>query len=381
MAQPSKRSLQIPEYAFSSLAKEAKKVEDADGRKILNLSIGSPSFPPSEIYMQKLHESIAKPNNHLYPGYGATEQFSSGLIEWYQKRFGVELKDNELFPLLGAKDGVSHLPMALADEGDEILVPNPGYPAFTGAALMMGCKVVSYDLLESNHFQLSIPEIEKKISLKTKMIWINFPSNPTGQTITLDELKPLVTLCVKKNIWLIYDNAYAEITYDDYISPSILEIPGAKDITVELGSFSKMYSFAGYRIGWVVGNAQAIAALAKVKSQFDSGLSLPFQDVAAYALIHPDIKWHEKMIASYKNNKDELVNLFARFGLTMESPKGGLYLWAKIPNSFKNSVEYAMELLKKKHILVTPGSVFGTNGDRYVRICFSADITRLSEYI
>jgi aspartate/methionine/tyrosine aminotransferase len=381
MAQISKRTSQVPEYAFSFLAKEAKKVENSVGKKILNLSIGSPSFPPSEIYIQKLQESIAHSNSHLYPGYGATARFSEGIIGWYKKRFGVALQSDELFPLLGAKDGVSHLPMALADEGDEILVPNPGYPAFTGPALMMGCKVIAYDLLESNHFKISIPEIEKKITEKTRMIWVNFPSNPTGQIASLLELESLVALCRQKNIWLMFDNAYAEIAYDDYISPSILEIPGAKDITIELGSFSKMYSFAGYRIGWIVGNAQAIAALAKVKSQFDSGLSLPFQDVAAYALSHPDIKWHEKMIARYRDNKNKLAKIFTRFGLTMENPMGGLYLWAKIPSNYSNSTEYAMELLRKRQILVTPGSVFGTNGDRYVRICFSADISHLSEYV
>jgi len=381
MVQISKRTSWVPEYVFSSLAKEAKKIEDMVGRKILNLSIGSPSFPPSGIYIKKLQESVALPNNHLYPGYGAITQLSSGLIDWYRERFGVVLQTDELFPLLGAKDGVSHLPIALVDEGDEILVPNPGYPAFTGAALMMGCGVISYDLLESDHFRLSIPEIEKKITERTRMIWVNFPSNPTGQVASLVELEPLVTLCKQKNIWLVFDNAYAEITYDSYIPPSILEIPGAKDIAVELGSFSKMYSFAGYRIGWIVGNTQAIAALAKVKSQFDSGLSLPFQDVAAYALMHPDIKWHEDMLMSYKNNKNELFRIFTRFGLTMDSPKGGLYLWAKIPNDYNDSTEYAMELLRKKHILVTPGSAFGSNGNRYVRICFSADITHLSEYV
>jgi aspartate/methionine/tyrosine aminotransferase len=381
MMQISKRTSHISEYAFSLLAKEANKVADVMGRKILDLSIGSPSFPPSKIYTQKLQESIAQSNSHLYPGYGATKQFSTGLIEWYQKRFGVVLQNNELFPLLGAKDGVSHLPIALVDEGDEILVPNPGYPAFTGPARMMGCRVMSYDLLESNQFKLSIPEIEKKITEKTRMIWVNFPSNPTGQVASLAELEHLVTLCKQKNIWLVFDNAYAEITYDGFISPSILEIPGAKDIAIELGSFSKMYSFAGYRIGWIVGNVQAIGALAKVKSQFDSGLSLPFQDVAAYALTHPDIDWHEKMIARYKDSKNELIKVFTRFGLSMENPRGGLYLWAKIPETHTNSTEYVMELLRKKQILVTPGSVFGSNGDRYVRICFSADISHLSEYV
>lgn len=377
----SSRLQKFPEYVFSLLAKEAKKRESEVGRKILDLSIGSPDFPPSKIYIQKLKEYIDAPGSHLYPGYGATKEFSEGLMMWYKNRFNVELASSELFPLLGAKDGVSHIAMALADEGEEILVPNPGYPAFTGPALMMGSVVTPYSLLEQDKWKISLPEIEKKISEKTRMIWVNFPSNPTGQVITKQELEPLVALCKQKNIWLIYDNAYAEMTYDGFVSPSILEIPGAKDIAVEIGSFSKMYSFAGFRMGWIVGNSEAVAAVAKVKSQLDSGLSLPFQALSAYVFTHPDREWHANMIAAYSQRKHILMKFFMSIGLSMDDPQGGLYLWAKIPDNFTNSYEYSMDLLKKKHILVTPGSAFGNNGDRYVRISFSGDITHLSEYL
>lgn len=377
----SKRLLRFPEYIFSSLAKEAKKTEEITGKKLLNLSIGSPDFPPSKLYIQKLKEYIDSPGSHLYPGYGAIPSFSQGLIEWYTNRFGVELNRNELFPLLGAKDGVSHIAMALVDEGDEILVPNPGYPAFTGPALMMGCSVIPYNLLEKQEFKLSVSEIEKKITSRTRMIWVNFPSNPTGQVATVAELEPLVALCKQKNMWLVYDNAYAEMSYGEYRSPSILEIPGALDVAVEIGSFSKMYSFAGFRIGWIVGNERAVAAVAKVKSQLDSGLSLPFQELSAYVFTHPDLSWHTEMIESYTQKKETLMRFFITLGLTMKSPQGGLYLWAKIPEYFSDSYVYAMELLKNNHILVTPGTAFGTNGDRYVRICFSNDVTDLSHFI
>jgi len=381
MIHVSKRLLKFPEYAFSLLAKEARKREEEVGRKILDLSIGSPDFPPSKIYIEKLKEYIDKPGSHIYPGYGAISSFSDGLITWYKNRFNVEITSNELFPLLGAKDGVSHMAMALADEGDEILVPDPGYPAFTGPALMMNSTVVPYSLTDENDFKLSIYEIEKKLTEKTRMLWINFPSNPTGQVITKEELIPLVDLCRERNVWLIYDNAYAEMTYNGYISPSILEIPGAKDIAVEIGSFSKMYSFAGFRMGWVVGNSEAILSLAKVKSQLDSGLSLPFQELSAYVFTHPDLNWHTEMINGYSQRKNVLMEVFIKRGLSMKDPQGGLYLWAKIPVGFQDSTEYAMNLLKEKHILVTPGTVFGNNGKNYVRISFSGDITHLSEYL
>jgi len=377
----SKRLQKFPEYIFSSLAKEAKKEDQAKGRKILDLSIGSPNFPPSKKYIDKLKEFIDKPGSSLYAGYGATGEFSEGLIAWYKTRFNVTLNKNELFPLLGAKDGVSHIVMALADEGSEILLPDPGWPGFSGSALMMDCVIVPYNLSEENDFKLSISEVKKKITSKTRMIWVNFPSNPTGQVTTLEELKSLIALCREKNIWLLYDNAYAEVVYGGYVSPSILEIPGAKDIAIEIGSFSKMYSFAGFRIGWIVGNTRVVDALAKVKSQIDSGLSRPLQALSAYAFTHPDNEWHRKMIASYADNKEKLMKVFNDFGLTMSNPKGGLYLWAKIPDNYSDSYTYCRELLKTRHILVTPGIAFGDNGDRYVRICFSSDISHLSEYV
>lgn len=377
----SKRLDHFPEYVFSLLAKEAKKMERQSGRPIMDLSIGSPDFPPSRLYIQKLKEYIDTPGSHLYPGYGAIPEFTDGLVHWYKERFGVALADTELFPLLGAKDGVSHMAMALADEGEEVLVPDPGYPAFSGPALMMGVSVVTYDLPEEHNFKLSIDEIEKKITEKTRMVWVNFPGNPTGQVASNEDLVGLVALCKRRKIWLIYDNAYAEMTYNGYTSPSILEIAGAKDIAVEIGSFSKMYSFAGFRMGWIVGNRQVVAALAKVKSQLDSGLSLPFQKLSAYVFKNPDKKWHEAMIASYAKRKDTLLAVFRKMGLTLEDPQGGLYLWAKIPPNAKNSYEYAMDLLKRKNILVTPGSAFGKNGDRYVRISFSGDITHLMDYV
>lgn len=377
----SKRLQRFPEYIFSSLAKEAKKMEEATGKKMLDLSIGSPTFPPSRKYIRKLKEYIDSPKSHLYPGYGATSQFAEGIIEWYKKRFNVELERNELFPLLGAKDGVSHLVTALADKGDEILIPNPGYPSYAGSVKMADYSAVPYPLLESDNFKLSGPEITKLITPKTRMIWVNFPSNPTGQVATIEELIPLVKICRQKSIWLVYDNAYAEIAFSGYKSPSILEIEGANKVAVEIGSFSKMYSFAGFRMGWIVGNAQVIAALAKVKSQVDSGLSKPLQDLAAYAFTHPDTVWHNKMIAHYEKNKNLLREAFAKIGLQVADPKGALYLWAKIPKGEKDSLTFSTNLMKNRNILVTPGSAFGSNGERYIRISFCGDISRLSEYL
>ncbi|MDO8609376.1 MAG: pyridoxal phosphate-dependent aminotransferase, partial [bacterium] len=249
------------EYVFSMLGKKVKEQEKKTGKKVLDLSIGTPNFPPSKEYVQKLQEFYTEPKASLYPGFGAIPEFSEALISWYKKRFNVLISDNELLPLLGAKEAIAHLLPALINEEDEILIPDPGYPAYIGSALMAKAIPVFYSL--DNNFKLSIDEIDKKITNKTKCIWVNFPSNPTGQVATTDELQKLIDFLKGKNIWLIYDNAYSEIAFDGFVAPSILEIDGAKEFTVELNSFSKMFSFAGYRIGWAAGNKDAISGLAK----------------------------------------------------------------------------------------------------------------------
>ncbi|KKW10698.1 MAG: LL-diaminopimelate aminotransferase [Parcubacteria group bacterium GW2011_GWA2_49_9] len=376
----SKRLEQFPEYIFTRLNRTIAEVEKASGRKVLNLGMGTPDVPPSAEYLAKLGEFVKSPEAPLYPGYGASREFREALQAWYKTRFNVTLAPDELYPLLGAKDGTGHLPLALLDEGDEILTPDPGYPGFSGPVGMIGAVPVYYRLTEANDFKIDIAELEKKVTKKTKGIWVNFPSNPTGQVATLEELRPLVAFAKKHGICILYDNAYAEITFGGYKAPSILEIEGAKDVAVELGSFSKMYSFAGFRMGWIVGNRDIVAALAKVKSQTDSGLSTPLQKLGAYALSHPDAEWSKEMLKSYEERRDIIGKHIAKLGLTFAVPKGGLYLWAKIPESAKDSETFCAELLTKKQIVLTPGTAFGASGERYVRVSICANIDKIDEY-
>lgn len=375
-----KRLDNFPEYIFSKLGKKRIALEEKTGKKVLDLSIGSPDYPPSKEYMNKLKDYLDDNNAHLYPGYGAIAEFSQGLQSWYQTRFTVSLEKNELFPLLGGKDGVSHIALALLDEGDEVLIPDPGYPGFAGAALMVGAKPVYYSLTEKNNFKIDLDELEKKVSPKTKFIWVNFPSNPTGQIVTIEELRPIVAFAKKHDITLVYDNAYAEITFDGFIAPSILQVTGAKDIAIELGSFSKSHSFAGHRMGWVVGNSTVIAALAKVKSQIDSGMFSPLQKMGGYALTHPDPVWKNAMLESYKSRRDILAEKLQTLGLTVNKPQGSLYIWAKIPVNEVDSEVFCYKLLEEKHILVAPGTAFGENGKRFVRVSISANIDRIEDY-
>lgn len=370
----------FPEYVFSRLAKIAAEVEKETGKKVLNLGPGSPDISPSKIYLDQLSEFIREPGAHLYPGYQAIPEFSQALIDWYKSRFSVDITTGEVMPLLGAKDGISHLPLALLNMGDEVLVPNPGYPAYIAPTLMVGAVPVTYDLLPEDNFRLVIRNLNKKITSKTKCIWINFPSNPTGCVATLEKLREVVTFCRKHNLILLYDNAYSEITYDGIISPSILQVKGAKDIAVEIGSFSKTFSFAGFRMGWIAGNKDVIAALAKIKSQMDSGLSIPLQKLGVFALTHKDEKWHIEMLTSYEKRRNIIANKLEKLGLTFTLPKGSLYIWAKIPDTANNSEEFCMQLLKEKHILLTPGTAFGKNGERYVRVSICVNIDKINDY-
>lgn len=374
-----KRLDNVGEYIFAKLARDVAALEAKTGRKVLNFGPGTPDVPPSPKYLAKLEEFIHDPKAHMYPGYGATPEFSAALTAWYKSRFGVELTSDMLLPLLGAKDGVSHIPLVLANPGDEILIPNPGYPGYIGPTILFGAEPVFYDL--GKNCQLDLGEIKSKLSKKTAFIWVNFPSNPTGGVITIKELGDLVNFALIHNLTIVYDNAYSEITFDGYAAPSILQVEGAKDVCVEIGSFSKMSSLAGYRIGWIAGNPQIIKALAKVKSQLDSGLSLPLQNLAAYALSNPDIYWQIDMLKSYQDRRDIIASKLKKLGLIFSLPKGSLYIWAKIPATSNNSVEYCQEILRTKHVLFTPGSAFGTQGDRYVRVSICINIDTIEEYL
>ena len=381
MKEFSERLNNFDEYVFAKLNSSAKKIELKTGRKVLNLAVGSPDVPPSEKLLAALCGAIREKGAHLYPGYGMTPGFAKAARNFYKTNYGVEIETENLVPLLGAKDGITHLILALLDEGDEFLTPNPGYPGFTGPALMIGAKPVYYTLKEENGFKPDVKELEKLVSKKTKFIWVNFPSNPTGAVITLKELAAFAAFAKKNNIALIYDNAYAQMYYDGVQPPSILQIKGARDFAVELHSLSKTFSLAGYRIGFAAGNKKILGALAKIKSQTDSGLSLPLQKMAEYALAKPDVKWRKKMLESYARRRDILARVFIKLGCKLRPPTAALYLWARVPDGFKNGAEYAEFLLKEKQVLVTPGAAFGPAGEKYIRISFCSDIRKIKEYL
>jgi LL-diaminopimelate aminotransferase len=358
-----------------------KSVEQTTGKDVLNFAVGEPDVEPCHEYVLKFAEYVQDTNLYKYPGYGASKAFSDAIISWYMQRFDVSLDESELLPLNGAKDGITHLPLALLNPDDEILVPEPGYPAFSSPALMVGAIPVYYQLDPNTNFKINYDLLGKQLTKRTKYIWANFPSNPTGQVASMADLKQLVMFARQNNIYILYDNAYSEITFDGYKAPSILNVDDAKDIAIEIGSFSKSFSFAGLRMGWAVGNRNIIAALRSVKSQYDSGQSLPFQKLGAYALTHPNKDWQKQMLDSYATRRNIIATYLDKMGMTFDLPKGSLYIWAKLPDSLPDAEKYCKDLLVNKRVLFTPGTAFGKNFKRYIRVSIGTNVEHIEEHL
>lgn len=364
----SERLQQIQPYIHSTLSKMAEEQKMRTGKPIINLGPGIPDIRPSEKYIKKLQEFFNDSESFLYPGYRPIPGLSNALISWYKRRFNVALETSELLHIAGGKDLISHLPLALWEEGDEILIPDPGYPGFVNPICLASATPVSYRLSED------ISDIKKKITKNTKAIFVNSPSNPTGHRLSREFIVDLVKLALKNEILIIYDNAYSEIYFDEDKPISILEIKDAKKVAIELGSFSKTFSFAGLRLGWVVGNSEVIQKFFKLKTQIDSGVSLSIQKIGAFTLDNFDSDWHKNALETYKERRDKVTTLLLDLGLAFEIPNAGLYIWAKIPDEFSDSMSFCEFLLKEKNILATPGIAFGENSDRFIRASFSMNI-------
>lgn len=371
----SNRVSSLGSYVFS----QPKRTEKSG--LILDLGAGNPTLPPSAKMINHLQKLAGDPQNYRYPGYKAIPELFGALRNFYEQKFNFELREENVLPLLGAKDGVNAINLALADLGDEVLVPDPGYPAYSSLAKLHGLKSVAYVLSEKNFFQLEVEKLDKLKTAKTKFIWVNFPSNPTGQIPSPVVLKKLVGWCLKNKVWLIFDNAYLSLRFDGQPSFSILQIEGAEKIAVEICSLSKSHSLAGLRIGWMVGNARVIDAVSQVKSQMDSGLSLLWQKMLARALTDDDLNWQQTLIKSYQSSRELTLQLMNKLGLECELPPASLYLWIKVPTGFADGRALADFLLQEKRIIVTPGRAFGQSGEKYVRISVTADPKLIKEFL
>ncbi|MBC7237991.1 MAG: LL-diaminopimelate aminotransferase [Chloroflexi bacterium] len=367
----------LPPYVFAKVEKQIAE-RRAQGIDVISLGIGSPDLAPPKFIIDALYESALKPENHGYAGYYGTPALRRAIAHYYQQRFGVELDPNsEILPLIGSKEGLANMALAFIDPGDIALASDPGYPTYRMGAEMAGGSFYSMPLREENHWLVDFEEIPPDVAAKAPIMWLNYPNNPTGAVAPKEFLQQAIDFAREYNILICYDNPYCDLTFDDYIAPSILELPGAKEVAVEFNSLSKTYNMAGWRIGMAVGNAEAIRALTVVKTNIDSGIFRPIQDAATVALMG-DQSWIAERNKIYQRRRDIVLEWLPKVGMSAEKPKGSLYVWAKVPEGRKAD-EFALELLDKAGVWITPGTAFGQYGDGYMRISICISEERLKE--
>ncbi len=373
---PAERVQLVQEYYFSRKLKQISEMRQ-NGIDVINLGIGSPDQPPSENVIQVLCNNAHNPSNHGYQSYNGTPALRSAFSEWYRKYFGIELNPaSEILPLIGSKEGIMHISMAFLNPGDEVLVPNPGYPAYEAATKIAGGKVIYYNLKEENGWLPDINEIENNGVSRVKIMWINYPHMPTGTRATAKLFSDLVAFAGRHNILLCNDNPYSFILNDNHLS--LFSINGSGDVAIELNSLSKSHNMAGWRIGMVAGNAVFINAITRIKSNMDSGMFQPLQAAAAEALKATD-KWYESVNIIYRRRRLIAEDILKALSCTFNRDQSGLFLWGKIPEGYETSEQFAEPLLQEAHVFITPGVIFGSNGDRYIRISLCADEKVLSE--
>lgn len=373
---PADRTASVQEYYFSQKLAQIDKMR-REGIDVINLGIGSPDQPPSGSTVEALIREAQKPGSHGYQSYSGIQALRKGFADWYDKYFKVTLNpDNEILLLMGSKEGIMHISMAFVNQGDEVLVPDPGYPTYSSVTSLVGGIVRKYELTEKNGWFPDLEALEKSDLSKVKLMWINYPNMPTGARGSEDLFERLVSFCTQHEILLVNDNPYSFILNDNYIS--ILSVDGAKDIALELNSLSKSHNMAGWRVGMVAGQSDYIRAILKVKSNMDSGMFLGMQMAAVEALRNEE-QWFKSVNEVYKRRRrivEEIMNLLkCRFDLSQV----GLFVWGQIPEDIINCELFIEEILNNSHVFITPGFIFGKSGERYIRISLCATEERLNE--
>lgn len=374
--EPADRTKHVQEYYFSRKLRQIDDMRLA-GKDIINLGIGSPDQPPSENTVDRLSEAASRPDVHGYQSYTGNPLLRKAFSDWYLKYFNVRLNpDNEILPLMGSKEGIMHISLAFVNPGDEVLVPNPGYPTYSSVTSLVGGTVRNYDLLEKNGWLPDIKKIESNDLSKVKLMWINYPNMPTGTRAPDNLFSELISFSLRHNILLINDNPYSFILNNNY--KSLLSYKGAMETSLELNSLSKSHNMAGWRIGMVAGNSELIKTILKVKSNMDSGMFLPLQLAAVEALNNPDT-WYDSVNNVYMTRRVVAESIMELLGCSVNKDQTGLFLWGKIPETIESCEEFVEEVLLKANVFITPGFIFGSNGDRYIRISLCATEKRLSE--
>lgn len=375
----SHRLKQLPPYLFAKIDK-IKQEEIKKGRKLVALGIGDPDLPTPNFIIDRLATSARDPKNHQYPSYDGKLAFRKAIAQWYQNRFHVKLDpETEILALIGSKEGIAHIPLAFVNPGEASLVPNPGYPVYHSATLFAGGVPLQFPLLEKNHFLPDFAELEKLIQIgpKVRLLFLNYPNNPTSATATLDFFKEVVRFAKKHQIIVCHDNAYSEIFYEGKKQPSFLETPGAIEVGCEFHSLSKTFNMTGWRVGFVAGHPKIIEGLAQIKTHVDSGVFNACQDAAIEALNHYE-PFCTELRAIYQQRRDVLIPALQNLGLKCPMPEATFYAWAKLPSGRK-SEEFVLDLIQTHGIVCTPGNGFGQSGEGYVRFTFCSDVGVLKQ--
>ncbi len=378
LIQPAERLSLVEEYYFSRKLKEVAQM-NAEGKDVISLAIGSPDMPPSPQTIDKLCEVARQPQAHGYQPTMGTPELRSAMAGFYKKSYDVDLDPKtEVLPLIGSKEGILHTTLALVNVGDEVLVPNPGYPTYTSLSKILGAKIVNYNLLEENNWQPDFDELERMDTSRVKIMWTNYPNMPTGGNASMETYKKLVDFARRRGILVINDNPYSFILNEHPIS--ILQVEGAKDCCLEFNSMSKSFNMPGWRVGMVVGNSQLISWILKVKSNIDSGTFRGIQLAAAEAFNTNTEEWHKEYnINIYRRRRDIAEQIMHTLGCTFDPSQVGMFLWGKIPAEYANCEELTEKVLHKARVFITPGFIFGSNGDRYIRISLCAKEEKIKE--
>jgi LL-diaminopimelate aminotransferase len=373
---PADRTNSVQEYYFSQKLAQIDKMR-REGADVINLGIGSPDQPPSSNTIECLIAEAIKPASHGYQSYTGIPALRKAFSDWYKKYFNVELNpENEILPLMGSKEGILHISLAFVNPGDEVLVPDPGYPTYSSVTNLVGGIVKKYDLNENNGWLPDLKTLEAGDLSKVKLMWVNYPHMPTGTKGSIELFEKLVAFSQKHGILLCNDNPYSFILNKEYLS--ILSVGGAKETTLELNSLSKSQNMAGWRIGMVAGHSGYIKNVLKVKSNSDSGMFLPMQLAAVEALNNPE-SWYDKVNAVYIDRRIIVEEIMEILGCSFAKSQAGLFVWGHIPEEINSCEMYVEDILNKTHVFITPGFIFGENGERFIRISLCANEKRLHE--
>ena len=358
------RLASVKEYYFSKKLREVAQLQQ-QGKPILNMGIGSPDLPPHPAVVQALDQGMSHPRAHMYQSYQGLPELRQGIAEFYQRSYGVSLNyENEVLPLMGSKEGIMHISMAFLNPGDEVLIPNPGYPTYSSVSQLVQAKPIFYALKNENNWQPDFEALEALDTQNIKLMWLNYPHMPTGAQAEEATLKRLIDWAKKNNILLVNDNPYSFILNDT--PTSILAIEGAKEVALELNSLSKSFNMAGWRVGMLLGNADLINAVLKVKSNMDSGMFYGIQQ-GAIAALRIEKSWQEELNAVYRSRRAKVEELATVLNTTFDPKSVGMFLWCKLPQGSPSAETFIDQILYEKDIFITPGTIFGSQGEGFIR--------------